>query len=231
MRAVTLTGLLCVALGGAVPVSAQATQSAQSHTMLLRLDPTVRYKIEVLFDSAARLGLPAELLHSKTLEGISKGATGHRIVEYIRKYFAAMREARATLGPSSTDELAAATGALMAGVERSDFAKLRKSRSGGSIAVPLIILSDLVSRGVPMSDASTAIVQLSQRGALDSEIRGLWLRINQDIVSGVPPAAALQRWTREFPGRAAPGSRIPPGTAPPTAPSPRPPETPSSASP
>ena len=233
MRSVSLCGLLClVALGTAAPpLHAQVVPSDQAQTMLLRLDPTARNRIEVLFDSAARLGLPAELLHSKTLEGISKGATGHRIVEYIRKYFAAMREARATLGPSSTDELAAATGALMAGVERGEFAKLRKSRGGRSIAVPLVILSDLVSRGVPTSDASSAMVQLSQRGALDSDIQGLWLRINQDIVSGVPPAAALQRWTREFPGRAAPGTRIPPGTAPPTAPSPRPPETPSSASP
>lgn len=207
----------------------QVTQRAEA--AMYRLDAPSRTQVEVLFDSATRLGLPAELLYSKTLEGISKGANGRRIVENLRKYLGAMREARAALGASTTDELAAATGALLAGVERDELPKLRKSRGPKSIAVPLVILSDLVSRGVPTRDAAGAMVQLSQRGALDSDFHGLWLRINQDIVSGVPPAAALQRWTRDFPGRGGAGTRLPPGTAPPSTPAPRAPETPSTSPP
>ena len=48
-----------------------------------RLDPASRYQIEVLMDSAARIGLPPEALLSKTLEGISKGAPGSRIVMQV----------------------------------------------------------------------------------------------------------------------------------------------------
>ena len=225
---------LCLAGASGMPSSAhaQVTQQDQTQSSLIwRLDQPSRLQIEVLFDSATKLGLPAEPLYAKTLEGISKGASGRRIVEYIRKYFAAMVDARAMLGTSTTDELSAAAGALLAGVEREQLGRLRKSRPGRSISVPLVILADLVVRGIPTGDASSAMVQLTQRGALDSDFQGLWLRINQDIVSGVPPAAALQRWTREFPGRAPPGTRLPPGTAPPTSVPPRAPETPSSTPP
>lgn len=223
----------CLALLAAVllPERARAQVTQQEQALIWRLDAPSRYQVEVLFDSATRLGLPAELLYSKTLEGISKGANGRRIVEHLRKYLASMREARAALGASTTDELAAATGALLSGVEKDELPKLRKSRNGKSIAVPLVILSDLVSRGVPTRDAAGAMLQLSQRGALDSDFHGLWLRVNQDIVSGVPPAAALQRWARDFPGRGTPGTRLPPGTAPPTTPAPRVPETPSTTAP
>jgi hypothetical protein len=214
------------------PLVAQVTQQDQSQTSLIwRLDQPSRMQLEVLFDSATKLGLPAEPLYAKTLEGISKGANGRRIVEYIRKYFAAMIDARAALGTATTDELSSAAGALLAGVDRDHIARMRRGRQGKSIAVPLVILSDLVYRGVPTGDASSAMVQLTQRGALDSDFQGLWLRINQDIVSGVPPAAALQRWTRDFPGRAPPGTRLPPGTAPPTSAPPRAPETPSTTPP
>ncbi len=220
---------LIVTAGGASPVAGQVTQQEQG---IWRLDQPNRAQIEVLFDSATRLGLPAELLYSKTLEGISKGVSGRRIVEYMRKYFSAMVDARNTLGTYTIDEVSAATAALLDGVERQEIVRLRKSRGNKSIAVPLIVLGDLVKRGVPTGDASLAMVQLSQRGALDSDFQGLWVRINQDIVSGVPPAAALQRWTRDFSGRAPPPTRLPPGATPAAAtPGPLSPETPSSTSP
>ena len=213
-------------------VTAQVTQQDQLQTSLIwRLDQPSRLQLEVLFDSATKLGLPAEPLYAKTLEGISKGASSRRIVETIRKHFAALIDARAVLGTATTDELSSAAGALMAGIDRDQIGRMRRGRQGKSIAVPLVILSDLVYRGVPTGDASSAMVQLTQRGALDSDFQGLWLRITQDIISGVPPAAALQRWTRDFPGRATPGTRLPPGTAPPTSAPPRQPETPSTTPP
>lgn len=218
-------------VGVTAPSAAQVTQQEQPSSLIWRLDQPSRFQLEVLFDSATKLGLPAEPLYAKTLEGISKGANGRRIVEYIRKYFAAMIDARTELGTFTTDELSSAASALLAGVDSEQIGRLRKSRAGRSIAVPLVILSDLVYRGIPTGDASSAMVQLTQRGALDSDFQGLWLRINQDIVSGVPPAAALQRWTRDFSGRSPPGTRLPPGTAPPTSAPPRTPETPSTTSP
>lgn len=173
-------------------------------------------------DSAVRLELPANALLSKTLEGIRKGAPGPRIVQVVRKHFAAMREARETLGADITvDELGAAAGALQAGVPRSSLATLHSTRKGSSILMPLVVLSDLVSRGVPPDDATSAIINMTQRGALDSDFAGLRRGVETDILSGASPATALDRRTREFPGRGAPGARIP--VLPPT----QRPETPS----
>lgn len=195
----------------------------QESTLLTRLDPASRYQIEVLMDSAARLGLPPEALLSKTLEGISKGAPGSRIVQVVRKHFAALREARTALGVDiSLDELGAAAGALQAGVPRKSLATLHTSRKGNSILMPLVVLSDLVSRGVPPDDATLAIINMTQRGALDSDFAGLRRGVETDILSGASPATALDRRTREFPGRGAPGARIP------VVPAPQRQETPSS---
>lgn len=203
-----LIATLCILM---MPLGPGAAQEPQ---LLARLDPASRYTIEVLLDSAARLGLPPEALLSKTLEGISKGAPAPRIVTVVRRYFAALRSARATLGPEATvDELSAAAGALQAGVDPKSIVNLRSSRKG-SILTPLVVLADLVSRGVPSDDASTAIVGMSQKGAVDSDFMGLRRGVEQDILGGSPPGAALDRRAREFPGRAPPaGGRIsPPST-------------------
>lgn len=200
-----------------------AAAGAQQASLLTRLDPASRYQIEVLMDSAARLGLPPDALLSKTLEGISKGAPGSRIVQVVRKHFSALREARAALGLSITlDELSAAAGALQAGVPRTSLATLHTTRKGSSILMPLVVLSDLVSRGVPPDDATSAIINMTQRGALDSDFAGLRRGVETDILSGASPATALDRRTREFPGRGAPGARIPVVPTPPSQ------ETPSS---
>lgn len=185
--------------------------AAQQSPLVSRLDLQSRRQIEVLMDSAAGLGLPPEALWSKTLEGIAKGIPNGRIVSGVRRHFAALREARNALGTNiSLDELAAAAGALTAGVPRESLKSLRTARQDKSILMPLVVLSDLVSRGVPPEDASTAIVAMSQRGALDSDFAGLRRGVETDILSGAPPAAALDRRTREFPGRGAPaGTRLP----------------------
>ncbi|MFN2566337.1 MAG: hypothetical protein ABR499_15175, partial [Gemmatimonadaceae bacterium] len=181
--------------------------------------------IEVMMDSAGRLGLPPEALLSKTLEGIRKGYPSARVLQVVRRYFGLLRDARAALGPEVTlDELTAAAGALLAGVDPPSLAKLHSSRrKGRSILTPLVVLTDLVSRGVPSTDASSAIIRWMQNGAADSDFMGLWKGVEQDIISGALPAAALDRRAREIPGRAPPGGRLPP-----TAPTPqRSPENPS----
>ena len=198
----------------ALPVGSAAT-AAQEPDALSRLDPTSRYAIEVMMDSAGRVGLPAEALLSKTLEGIRKGHPGPRVVQVVRKYFGNLRDARAALGTEvSLDELTAGAGALLAGVDQPSLAKLQSSRKGRSILTPLVILADLVSRGVPSTDASSAIIRWVQSGAADSDFMGLWKGVEQDIISGAPPASALDRRAREVPGRAPPAGRLPPTASP-----------------
>jgi hypothetical protein len=210
---VKLAHLLALMVPVTLALPVGVTSAAQEPDPLSRLDPTSRYTIEVLMDSAGRLGLPPEALLSKTLEGIRKGFPGPKIAQVVRKYFGNLRDARAALGTEvSLDELTAAAGALLAGVDQPSLARLRSSRKGRSILTPLVVLADLVSRGVPPTDASSAIVRWLQSGAADSDFMGLWKGVEQDIISGAPPAAALDRRAREVPGRVPPGSRLPPTT-------------------
>lgn len=223
MKTRSIVTVLRLALMPLLFVPIQVTR-AQDTSLLARLDAPSRTQIEVLMDSATLLKLPPQALLSKALEGISKGARGPRIVQVVRRHFVSLREARAALGPGATpDELNAAAGALQSGVPRSSLATLHTTRKGNSILMPLVVLSDLVSRGVPPDDATSAIINMSQRGALDSDFAGLRRGVETDILSGASPATALDRRTREFPGRGAPGAR------PPVVPTPtRPPETTSS---
>jgi hypothetical protein len=177
---------------------------------LARLNEAARYQIELIFDSAKVAGLPTAPLESKALEGISKRIDGKRIVAAVRLVFRSLREARVALGTSaSTDELNAAAGALRVGISNAELAHLARTRREKPLTVPLVVLSDLVTRGVPRDTASQTIFQLWQRGAADDDFLGLWRGVERDIVSGTAPGAALLNRAREIP------SRGPPPAAPP----------------
>jgi len=178
---------------------------AQSRDPLVRLEPTVRYAVEVLIDSARLAGLPTAPLHSKVLEGISKRADDRKILFEVRKAFRSLRDARAALGPKvSTDELIAAAGALRVGITQAELAHLARSRQDKILTVPLVVLTDLVDRGVPRDTASVTIFQLFQRGAGDDDFLGLWRGVERDIVSGTDPGEALLNRAREVPARGPP---------------------------
>ncbi len=173
------------------------------------LDPVSRHAVEALLDSARAEGLPTQPLISKTQEGVSKHAPGKLIASVVRTVFLSLREARTTLGPLATrDELTAAAGALQAGIPSAAIADLRDARRGKPVTVPLVVLADLVTRGVPRDTASRAILQLWAGGAGDADFLGLWRGVEQDIVSGAAPADALLTRAREIPVRLPP-SKIP----------------------
>lgn len=207
--------LACAVGLGLLPLAAhhataQQLQAVDPESRLSRLDPQIRHQLQMLFDSAAAHSLSPDLLVTKSLEGMAKGRPGPQIVIGVRRYLDALIQAQGVLGDQlRADELVAAAGAVQAGVAPTAIAKLRNSRIGHEITVPLVVLGDLVSRGVPTDNASSIIIRLTQGGALDSDFNGLWHGVEQDIVSGVPPAAALDRRAREVPGRGAPGTRVP----------------------
>ena len=169
---------------------------------LARLEPSVRYRVELLIDSARLHGLPPNPLVSKALEGAAKRADGRSIIVEVTKKFRALRDARAALGPQvSTDELTAAADALNAGISQTELASLARSRSDKILTVPLVVLTDLVSRGVPHDTASATIFHLFRQGADDGDFLGLWRGVERDIVSGTDPGQALLNRAREVPSR------------------------------
>jgi len=174
------------------------------------LDATSRYAIDLLIDSARVAGLPTAPLESKAREGIAKRVDGRRIVVAVRSVFHSLRDARAALGASGPDELEAAASVLRVGVPAAEVARLSHSRHEKQLTVPLVVLADLVTRGVPRDTASQTILQLWQHGAADEDFLGLWRGVERDIVSGTAPGVALLNRAREIP------SRGPPPATPPT---------------
>jgi hypothetical protein len=99
--------------------------------------------------------------------------------------------ARAVLGANvSTADLVAAAGALYEGVTPADLARLRDARGSAPLALPLVVLADLIARGVPASTATSVIVDLARTGARDEAFVVLRHEVEQDISAGAPPAVA-----------------------------------------
>ena len=186
---------------------------AQDPDPLSRLDPNTRFVVEVIIDSARVAGVPTRPLLLKALQGAAYHADNKHIIAAVRSVFHAELDVRVALGSALNEsEWASAVSALQSGVPLEALAKFRGERSGKPLTRALVVLTDLIQRGVPVSEASSAIMQLWQRGAGDGDFHGLWKNVEQDILSGQNPGTALEQRMREIPVRVTPGTKIPPAS-------------------
>ena len=198
-------------------LSAPVALTAQDTDPLAKLDPQHRFAIEMVLDSAHAAGIPEHPLLSRAYEGIAKRADQRRVVTAVRSLYGALRQARGALGDQLTEsEWTAAASVIQAGVPVSDLARFRSEKPGKPLARALVVLADLITRGVPVDQASSTMAQMWQRGAAEADFIGLWRDVEQDILSGTNPGTALQQRARDFPDRS--GQQIPSTPA-------RPPET------
>jgi hypothetical protein len=183
---------------------------AEDARLRARLDPATAASVEALADEARADGLPVEPLIGQALQGASKNAPPERIVTAVRQHLTALREARTGLGAGADEaELVAGAGAVLAGVPRDSLARMRASRPGQSLVVPLVVLADLVARRVPPAAASAAVMNAARAGARDQDFLRLRERIEQDIQAGVAPAAAAELRARALLLKSAPGPTRP----------------------
>lgn len=212
LRPTSLTPIvaLAVLLGG--------TLMAQEPAAEARLDPAVRAAIEQTVAEATSQGLPTEPLIDKALEGMAKGAAPARIVAAVRTLASGLASARRELGPATRPaDLVAGAEALRAGVEPAALERLRQSRPNASLLMPLVVLADLISRGVPAGTAADAVLMLAGRGASDADFGAMQQEIHHDIQAGAPPASAAavrSRGRDKSGGGQAPGQARPPTGAP-----------------
>ena len=186
---------------------------AQDPDPLSRLDPNTRFVVEVIIDSARVAGVPTRPLLLKALQGAAYHADNKHIIAAVRSVFHAELDVRVALGSALNEsEWASAVSALQSGVPLEALAKFRGERSGKPLTRALVVLTDLIQRGVPVPEASSAIMQLWQRGAGDGDFYGLWKNVEQDILSGQNPGTALEQRMREIPVRVTPGTKIPPAS-------------------
>jgi len=182
---------VAIALALLLPAIARA-QGAGAPPAPPALDPAARAAVERIVDSARAAGLPTEPLELKAVEGAAKGAAGPRVVEVVRALAAALRASRAALGPGATAaELTAGAGAIQAGVDPAAMRRLQSAAGGRPVTVPLVVLADLVARGVPAPGASSVLVRLARSGASDEVLTRLRADVVRDITAGVPAATAL----------------------------------------
>lgn len=166
-----------------------------------RLDREVASTVAALIDQARERGLPTEPLIARALEGASRQAAGPRIVAAVRTLAAVLEAARDALGAASTEaELVAGAAALSSGVRGETLTSLRSARKGTSLVVPLVVLTDLVTRHVPPEMASAAVVAASRARVRDRDLMRLRERIGQDIQAGASPGGATLQRTRSLIG-------------------------------
>lgn len=180
-----------------------AAAQDQQPEPLSRLDLRYRLQVEAVIDSARQAGLPWAAVRSMVLQGINKKIDGPKIVSVVRQYYANLVKSREALGPLGATEIETGASALAAGVRQEDLALFRPTTPGRSPTSALMYLTALISakQGVPRDDAVTAFAKLWKDGVGDSDFEGLWRNVDQDILSGVSPKAALQTRMRGLPAR------------------------------
>ena len=191
---------------------APSVVAAQDKRLASRLDPDVAAAVTRVVDSVRAVGLPADPLVGVALEGASRRASGDRIVAAVREYASALGLARQTLGDqAASDEIVSAAGVIVAGVPARVVTEYRAARPTGSLTVPLVVLADLVARGVPADTAASALGDALRGGAGDDELSELRRRVERDILAGAKPSAAMASRTHDLPS-VHPGDGTPLGT-------------------
>lgn len=181
---ISTTLSLLAAMLVAAPAAAQ-----QVDPRLERVGAATRPAVAALIDSARTASLPTEPLVQRALEGATKGAPDAVIVAAVRRLAVDLGRARDALGSTASPaELSAGAAALRAGASQTTLTELRHARREPLI-VPLAVLADLVSSGVPVDSAAAAVLSLATR-ARDADLVEFRRAVERDIALGAPPAAA-----------------------------------------
>lgn len=187
-----IVGALLAIAALAGPLAAQGTGLAG------RVDDATLREVRPILDEAVRDSLPVGALESKVLEGVAKRRPAEEIGRVVRDLAQDFRAARAAIRdvlsgrPVADGEVVAAAMATRQGVSPEALRELLTSRpDGGSMEIPVTVLTELVRRGVPVGEASAAISQVVRNGVsmqLAAQIPG---RVDGAIGSGAPPGQAL----------------------------------------
>ena len=218
----TLIGAL-TGSGIAVPASGSESAAVPQVTTLppqqlqqvpfdaARFDTLTARLLGEIFDGAAARGLPTSPLINLALEGAARRANGAKIVKVVKDHALALADSREALGPTATvAELASGASALRAGVDTRTLQAVRASRPNGSVEMPLMVLTDFMTRGIPLTNAREAVTMLSRMPRNSDELLlGLQSTVAKNAVRG--PGMALDAMNRYVRGTVS-------GSAPPSTP-------------
>lgn len=176
---------------GALTADAPPQSPAIESRLDGRLSRPAIDRIRACADSASREGLPADALIQRALEGATRRAPEAKIVTAVQNLLVRLRLARLALGPKAdAPELSAGATALQARLAVESLRELKAARPDEALTVPLIVLADLMARGVPGPAATSALLSMTRSGADDRRLLEYRDRVDRDIQSGRSPEAA-----------------------------------------
>lgn len=197
--------------GDSVFIASQSTQPPAKFDAA-RFDSATAVGLRELLDSAVEQGIPTGPLIDRALEGAARKRSGAEILKVVRMHATALLIARDALGDKApVDELDAGARALRAGIDAKTLADVRAARPNSSVVLPLVVLTDIVSRGVPQSTARDAVTAIARMPRSDDALSGLQLTVAKNAVRG--PGMAVDAMNRYLRGT---GAGVSPSTAPAT---------------
>ncbi|MCC7133683.1 MAG: hypothetical protein IT352_13575 [Gemmatimonadales bacterium] len=172
-----------------------------------RLDSATARAVEAIVDSARIRGLPTEPLIQKALEGRTKGAAGDRIVAAVGILLDGLGRSRQALGSAAgADELQAGALWFRAGGTAEQLGRLRHAAPGRSLAVPIAVSAELLTRGWPPDEATLLLERLFRARVSDAAFLSLRIGVHDALRGG----ASLVPAVRAEVARLAPGgNRVP----------------------
>lgn len=183
-------GLLAIV---AALVSGVGPSAAQELALPTDLDAKTAAALQTEIQDAADAALPTRPLLLKVLEGRSKGATDEQILGAVRSLRERLGTAAELLGRERGDDvLVAAAGALYAGADRDLLHAMAEKTHTDALGMALVVLGDLIRRGVPTGTAGDAILSLGAAGANARDLRDFRESINGDIREGLAPTRATE---------------------------------------
>lgn len=197
MRRACLAFLVAVTLGVAVTPATAGSLRAQEgpDPRLVRVfpDPGTLGTLAREVTAARDAGLPVEPLVQKALEGKSKGAPDSLVIRAVRALRGRLASAAEILGREAAEpELVAAAGALYLGVQREALARVVEQTPTEARPMALVVLGDLVSRGVDVAVANDALLSLGKAGADAATLADFRAKVELDIGTGVTPSRAAR---------------------------------------
>lgn len=174
-----------------------------------RFDSLTALSLRSFLDSAAEQGIPTRPLYNKALEGAARKAGGAKIMQTVRDLAVALVQAREVLGANTpVSELVAGADALRTpGIKPDDLAAIRQTRPVGTAEIAIVVLTDIVKRGVPGPAARDAVSTIAKLPSSDASLQGLQLTVAKNAVRGPGMAVdALNRYLRGAASGATPSS-------------------------
>jgi hypothetical protein len=184
-------------------------------------------RIEGILAQAQAAGVPTGPLIAKALEGAAKGVAADRVVAVLSSYSDGLRRSQVLIGPARGEAaVVAGADALRRGVPPQTVQALAGAHSG-DLAVPLVVLGELMEAGVPVEHAYQVVQEALSKHQGPEEMLAIPGAVRRMMREGRTPAEAANAVGQaiglgRFGGMMGPpgqvkmkGPPVPPGSGPP----------------